>query len=513
MATVSNPRIQWEQAEALPLTEVPLEALPFAAAVLNHQGIFVLANSLWTTSYEDSGPGQRFESWCASRHPSSPELARALMEGAQRSLAQGERFAQAYGDSDRYLINISPCSLGALVVHQDLQVLRGAQPPSQAHRMEVVGRLVGGVAHDFANLITLIDGYTDILLNRLGSQDPVRAELEEIRKAASHGAHLTSQLLGFTRGQGVDAQLLDLNAVVTGMERMLRPIIGEYVSLKTVLAPNLSKVTADTGQMEQVIVNLILNARDAMPNGGSIQITTSNCDMDAEGARQHGVPPGPGVVLSVADTGFGIDAETIAHVFEPFFTTKAKGKGTGLGLATVYEIVRKSGGGIRVHSEPGNGAAFAIWLPATRTAGRGGSNLAAVANPREGNEMVLLVEDEDNVRRLLTHLLHKRGYRVMEAPNAEEALALFQARSSEIDLVVTDMVMPGMSGRVLAEKIRELQPDTRIIFMSGYTDDVLVRTGALSPGMNFLQKPLRPDVLAAKVREALDSPTRPFNPR
>ncbi|HWC96228.1 MAG TPA: ATP-binding protein [Candidatus Sulfopaludibacter sp.] len=513
MATVSNSRLQWDQPQIIQLPDIPLESLPFPAAVLSHQGIFILANPQWTATFADCGPGQPFEKWCAAVHPNSSERSAALMQGAQQTLNQNERFLQGYGESNRYRISLSPYVMGALVMHQDFYELGAPKEVSQTHRMEVVGRLVGGVAHDFANLITLIDGYTDLLLNRLGSQDPVRAELEEIRKAANHGAHLTSQLLGFTRGQKVEPQALDLNVVVSEMEHMLRPVIGEYIKLETSLAPGLAKVTADSGQMEQVIVNLILNARDAMPDGGRIQITTSNCQLDAQSARENEVEPGMGVVLTVADTGSGIEASKIGQVFEPFFTTKAKGKGTGLGLSTVRDIVRQSGGCIEVHSEPGRGASFAIWLPALSRPSDQGRGLSLVHTAEPGHETILLVEDEESVRRLLVHLLRKNGYQVLEAANAEEALKTFGERGGEIQLMLTDMVMPGISGRVLAEKILEQRPETRIIFMSGYTDDVLVRTGALSPGMTFLQKPLRPDVLAAKVRAALDSPSLPFNPR
>jgi two-component system, cell cycle sensor histidine kinase and response regulator CckA len=513
VASVSKPRVQWDQPDIRRLADIPLEALPFAAAVLSHGGIVMSVNARWTATWPDCGPGQPFQQCSTVIHPKVPELARALAAGAERTLTHGERFEQSYGENGRFLVNVSPCVLGALVVHQNVPSASQTRQSTQAHRMEVIGRLVGGVAHDFANLITLIDGYTDLVLNHIGKMDPVRVELEEIRKAAGHGGRLTSQLLGFTRGQSVERHALDLNLVVGEMERMLRPIIGEYVNLQTSLAPDLHRVMADSGQMEQVLVNLILNARDAMPNGGSIRIETSNCEIDDTCGQEHALERGPGILMTIADNGCGIGADAIPFVFEPFFTTKEKGKGTGLGLATVYELIRQSGGDIRVHSESGTGTAFAIWLPAARQAAGKGDAPETVVPPEQGHETVLVVEDEDNVRRLLTHLLQRRGYKVLEAPNAEEALAIFESRPNDIHLVLTDMVMPGMSGRALADRLLERRPGTRVIFMSGYTDDVLVSTGALSPGMSFLQKPLRPDVLAARVREALDSPSLPFNPR
>jgi CheY-like chemotaxis protein len=289
---------------------------------------------------------------------------------------------------------------------------------------------------------------------------------------------------------------------------MLGLIIGEYVDLETNLSPNLHRVVADPGQMEQVVMNLILNARDAMPSGGRIRIETANGEIGEAVGREHGIRPGPCVMLSISDNGHGIDSEAMAHIFEPFFTTKEKGKGTGLGLSTVHRIVKESGGDIWVHSVPEEGATFTICLP---RAAQPSGHLDASAPPKPavaGSETLLLVEDEEGVRKLLTHVLHRRGYKVIEASNGAEALRLYDRHRGEIHLVLTDMVMPHMSGRELGEKLRELCPELKIIYMSGYTDDVLVRTGALGPGMSFLQKPLRPEVLAARVREALDGKPR-----
>ncbi len=412
---------------------------------------------------------------------------------------------------------MAPHPDGALVIQQALE--SDAPKPStdvqtrQSEKMETVGRLVGGVAHDFANLVTLIEGYSDILLGRIGEKDPIRPELDEIRKAASRGARLTSQLLGFSRSGSVERRAIDLNAVVCDMQRMLGPIIGEHVEVRTELSASLEKVIADPGQMEQVIMNLILNARDAMPQGGRILIETSNCDMNEETARAHGMAPGGCVMIAISDTGHGMDQQVLENVFEPFFTTKEKGKGTGLGLSTVRKIIQESHGDIWVRSEPGVGTTFSICLPRAGQLPANPETSTAPGTVPAGGETVLVVEDEDGVRKLLTHVLTRRGYQVLEASNGEEALRIYEERAADIHLVLTDMVMPKMTGRELARQVREMRPDARVIFMSGYTNDVLVRTGALGPGMSFLQKPLRPEVLATKVREALDSPTQPFNPR
>jgi two-component system cell cycle sensor histidine kinase/response regulator CckA len=382
---------------------------------------------------------------------------------------------------------------------------------SQSQRLETMGRLTSGVAHDFANLLTLITGYSELMLNRIGDADGLRQHLEEIANAANRGARLTSQLLGFSRGQSAEPQPLDLNELVRDSLRLLGPIVGEYLTLETVLAASEAKVYADRGQIEQVLMNLILNARDAMPRGGFIYIETANAEWREEEAQRHSVEPGPKVMLSITDTGHGMDEQTLARAFDPFFTTKEHGKGTGLGLHTVQTIVRQNGGDVWARSTPGEGSTFTISLPRlTHVTGTCGATRPLLASDSTG-ETVLVVEDESGVRRLIAQVLRMRGYRVLEAADAEEALRIFDQHVDEIDLMVTDMVMPGKSGRELAEIVHRMRPETRIIFMSGYTDDVLIRTGALRPGMSFLQKPLRPETLAARVREALDSPVRPFN--
>jgi nitrogen-specific signal transduction histidine kinase/ActR/RegA family two-component response regulator len=470
---------------------VSLDALPFPAALTDRNGGVLAVNVHWSeeceAAYKSQFPAAEF-----------------------RAVTSGKKTDQTkiiVRDRSRWRCTITPHEGGGLVFLQPIDSLT----TEQTEKMETVGRLVGGVAHDFANLITLIGGYAEILMSRVDEKDPLRPELDEIRKAAQRGSRLTGQLLGFTRGRSIEPQVLDLNAIVADMQRMLRPIIGEYVDIRTELSSTLGKVLVDPGQMDQVIMNLILNARDAMPKGGSILIRTENCVLDETGARVRGMRPGPIVTLSIGDTGCGIDSAVAERIWDPFFTTKGLGRGTGLGLSTVRKIVNDSQGSVSLASTPGIGTTFTIYLPCAAQTKFDKQPGAPTMVAGTGDETVLLVEDEDDVRRLLNHVLQKRGYQVIEASNGEQALEVFGNRQSEIDLVLTDMVMPRMSGRELAKRISAIEPNTKVMFMSGYTDDVLVRTGALRPGMSFLQKPLRPEVLAAKVREALDSPVRPFN--
>jgi two-component system cell cycle sensor histidine kinase/response regulator CckA len=375
----------------------------------------------------------------------------------------------------------------------------------QSQKMEAIGTLAGGVAHDFNNLLTTILGYSGLLLDGLEGESPLREGIEEIQKAGERAAALTRQLLAFSRRQVLAPVVLDLNAVVANMEKMLRRLIGEDVALVAVLARDLWSVRADAGQIEQVIVNLVVNARDAMPRGGKVTIETRNHDLDDSYVRTHAyAQPGEHVCLSVSDTGTGIDPETRARIFEPFFTTKSPGKGTGLGLSTVYGIVKQSGGSIEVYSEPGRGTSFKVYLPRVLD---GENSVAPEAKhpPVGGAETVLLVEDEEAVRRLARLVLEKMGYKVLEAASAEEALSVAGDHAGEIGLLLTDSVMSGMSGPDLARILRVQRPETRVLFMSGYTDDAIVRHGLLEPNEAFLQKPFSPDVLARKIREVLDA--------
>ena len=376
-------------------------------------------------------------------------------------------------------------------------------------KMEAVGRLASGLAHDFSNLLTMISGYSEIVLGRMGPHEPLRSEVDEIRKAANRGSALTGQLLLFSRRPTVEPQVLDLNALVADLQKMLRRMLGELIDIAMYPSPNLGRVKADAGQIEQVIMNLAINARDAMPRGGKISIRTANVELDSKHERVTAdLPPGPYVMLQVSDTGDGMDGDTLQHLFEPFFTTKDKGKGTGLGFATVYAIVRQGHGDVSVQSERGKGTTFTIYLPRIDAKSQPAAGEAPARSSGRGTETVLLVEDEDGVRRLLTHVLTKSGYTVLEARSGPEALALYQQQSCRIQLLLTDIVMPHLSGRELAERLLKLQPDLKIIYMSGYTDEVMRGIGPHS-GALFLQKPLRPDVLVGKVREVLDGPARP----
>jgi len=376
----------------------------------------------------------------------------------------------------------------------------------QAQKMEAIGRLAGGIAHDFNNLLTVITGYGQILFGELRSNDPLRSNVEEINKAGERAVALTRQLLAFSRKQVLAPKVLDLNAVVTNMESLLRRLIGEDISLRAALAPSLSCVKADPGQIEQVIMNLAVNARDAMPQGGRLTIETANADLDESYAEERfSVRPGPYVMLAVSDTGSGMDAETQAHIFEPFFTTKGQGKGTGLGLSTVYGIVKQSGGYIWVYSEPGRGTTFKIYLPRVDAQAEALEPHSPRQESLQGTETILLVEDEERVRRLARTILAGHGYSVLEASNGVEALRIGERHGSAIHLLVTDVVMPEMSGRELAGRLIARHPDMKVLFMSGYTDDTILRHGVLEAGIPFLQKPFTPSTLARKVREMLDA--------
>jgi CheY-like chemotaxis protein len=343
------------------------------------------------------------------------------------------------------------------------------------------------------------------LLEDLAVKDPRRQDAEEIRKAADRAAGLTRQLLAFSRQQVLQPRVVDLNALVSELEKMLRRLLGEDVTLATRLAAGLGRVRADPGQLEQVIMNLAVNARDAMPRGGNLTIETADVTFDATYAADHyPAPPGAYAMLAVSDTGTGMDPDTQAHLFEPFFTTKDKGKGTGLGLATVYGIVKQSGGFIWVYSELGAGSTFKIYLPRVEAAADPALRVQASVPVGRGTETVLLAEDEAPVRAVARQTLERHGYRVLEAPSAEAALDVADRYSGPIHLLLTDVIMPGLSGRDLAVRLATLRPDVRVIYMSGYTDDAITRHGVLEPGFVFVQKPFTPDALARTVRDVLD---------
>jgi two-component system cell cycle sensor histidine kinase/response regulator CckA len=376
----------------------------------------------------------------------------------------------------------------------------------QAQKMEAIGLLAGGIAHDFNNMLTVIVGYSDLMLQKLRADDPLRSEVEQVKEAGVRASLLTRQLLAFSRKQVLQPRVLDLNAILTNMDRMLQRLIGEDISLLTVPAPGLGRVHADPGQIEQVIMNLAVNARDAMPQGGKLTIETANVQLDDGYVRQHaGSKPGPHVMLAVSDTGCGMDAATQARIFEPFFTTKEPGKGTGLGLSTVYGIVKQSGGYIWVYSEPGHGTASKVYLPRVEAVAEAVEPSREAAQTPRGSETILLVEDDYGVRKLIHSILHAYGYRVVEAHHGKHAIQVCEQHAGPIHLMVTDVVMPEMSGRELEERLKPSHPDMKVLFMSGYTHKGIVHHGELVPGTAFLQKPFTPDALARKVREVLDA--------
>jgi two-component system, cell cycle sensor histidine kinase and response regulator CckA len=376
-----------------------------------------------------------------------------------------------------------------------------------AQKMEAIGRLAGGVAHDFNNLLTAIIGYTDLVAEHLDESSAMRRDVNEIRKAADRGAALTRQLLSFSRKQFLTPSVLDLNETVSDLLQMLPRAIGEHIRTTVRLAPDLARVRADVSRMEQVLVNLALNARDAMPDGGELTIETSNVTLTEPRLRAEGLGLKPGfyVMLSIVDTGMGMDPGTRERAFEPFFTTKPQGKGTGLGLATVYGIVDQSGGGISLESGPGLGTLVRIYLPATTATEVPRPEPVVQISRDAGNETVLLVEDNDAVRDLAAKALRRRGYTVYEARDAEAALQWMRTSKVKPHLLLTDVVMPGLSGPNLAARLVQLNPQLRVLYMSGYTDDVSAVQGSFWAGVPLLQKPFTPAALAERVRVALDS--------
>jgi two-component system cell cycle sensor histidine kinase/response regulator CckA len=375
----------------------------------------------------------------------------------------------------------------------------------QAQKMEAVGRLAGGVAHDFNNVLSVILCYGETLLADIKPGDPMRADVEEIRKAGLRAAALTRQLLMFSRQQVLEPKVLDLNEVLSSMDKMLQRILGADVDLVSLLAQPLGMVRADRSSLEQVIMNLVVNARDAMPTGGKLTMETGNVVLDEAYSQTHfGVTPGPHVMIAVTDTGVGIDPATLGRIFEPFFTTKETGKGTGLGLSTVFGIVQQSGGSVWVYSEPGRGTTFKVYLPRVDGAAERSRSVEPPANLR-GSETILLVEDDDQVRAVALGILSKHGYRVIEARNAGEALLLSEKYRGTIHLLLSDVVMPQMSGPELAKRLSSPRPEMKVLCMSGYTDDSIVRHGVIEAHFAYLQKPITPEALTTKVREVLDA--------
>jgi PAS domain S-box-containing protein len=451
--------------------------------------------------------------WVRHVHPED----HALVEAAEAASSRGERFQAEYRmiRKDGQVIWVSDTAVvvrdsqghslmeGIIVDITERKQLETQL--QQSRRMEAVGRLAGGIAHDFNNLLTIVKGYTELALNRAGLLPELRADIEHIGDASERATTLVRQLLAFSRKQILQPKILDLNGIVLGLDNLLRRLMSEDIEMRTMVGKDVGTVKADPGQIEQVIMNLVVNARDAMPNGGRLVIETANIDLDDSYAREHvTVKPGQYVMLTVSDTGVGMEADALAHIFEPFYTTKASGKGTGLGLSTVYGIVKQSGGYIWVYSEPGRGSSFKVYLPRVGDPVESTSQSSKRTRARRGAETILLVEDEPAVRELTRLVLAGQGYSVVEAVNPEEAESLCEKGSGEIHLLLTDVVMPGVSGHELAKRITALRPKIKVLYMSGYTHNVIASGGMLDRGIAFLQKPFTPATLIDKVRDVLD---------
>jgi PAS domain S-box-containing protein len=379
----------------------------------------------------------------------------------------------------------------------------------QAQKMDAVGRLAGGVAHDFNNLLMVINGYTEVLLEQLEKGSAMHQKVESIQQAADRAATLTRQLLAFSRKQLLELKVVDVNTVIGDMERLLRPLIGENIELVTRLSSDAGHTRADAGQLEQVIMNLVVNAKDSMPDGGKLTVQSSDVTVRQNFSEHRFIQPGRYAVISVADTGHGMDKETQSRIFEPFFTTKEKGKGTGLGLSTVYGIVKQSNGYVFAQSEPGAGTTFYVYLPRVEDATEELSPAKSPQNEAGGCETVLLVEDEESVRELVRVTLVARGYNVLEAENGERGLHIAESYKERIHILITDVVMPGIGGRELGKMLLQQRPGMSVLYLSGYTEDAVVTQGALGPGTGFLQKPFTLQNLAKKVREVIRSQPAP----
>jgi signal transduction histidine kinase len=377
----------------------------------------------------------------------------------------------------------------------------------QSQKLESIGRLAGGIAHDFNNLLTVINGYSELAIQLLRESDPLRSSLQEIHTAGERAAKLTRQLLAFSRRQVIAPRPLNVNQVIDQVRNMMQRLVGDDIEVVTKLSPAVRTVMADEGQLHQVLLNLTVNARDAMPGGGQLVIGTERVELDRSPADVWTeFRPGPYLLLTVADTGTGMDAETLQHMFEPFFTTKAEGKGTGLGLATVYGIVRQSGGWIRAESQPGGGSTFQMYLPEADIAGPVIEGAPAAATMSRGTETILVAEDHGGVRSLIVGILEDRGYKVLEATTGDDAVQLAEHHAGSIDLLVSDIQMPRINGRELAKRLRQLRPGVRVLFVSGYQESTSGEPILAAPGVSLMAKPFAPVELAAKVRELLDAP-------
>ena len=447
--------------------------------------------------------------WRVEVWPKPVTISRALSILPQATFIGGILMAALIGFT-AYLAETSRLrARGVVAINKELQKEiavreQTEQALREAQKMEAVGQLAGGVAHDFNNLLMVIRGHALLSFNRTTPDGPSRRELREILSATDRASSLTRRLLAFSRKQVLQLRVLDLNTLVGHTKELFPPVLGKDIQLFIELDPDLGRVRADSAQIEQVIMNLVFNARDAMPNGGKLTIKTGNTDLDEAWVRGHtGAQPGPHVVLEVRDTGHGIDPGTLSHIFEPFFTTKDRTKGTGLGLATVYGTVRQSGGCITVSSKVGEGTTFQVYLPRVEEAIETVELPAAAPRSLEGAETILVVEDDNAVRRMTREFLKIKGYTVVEARSAAEAIQVIQCETQSIDLVITDVLMPGMKGPELVERLAQVRAGLKVLYMSAYTEDAAINIGGLNPGTDFIEKPFSPDDLAGKVRDVL----------
>jgi PAS domain S-box-containing protein len=491
---------------------VPISTYAWQHVVRNGANDFVLSD-VNSAARAISGPllEALIGSYASAFFHDQPEMRACLEQCHTSQQTFRKQLTVVYKNGTRRLMNITfaPAPPDIVLAHaEDISEQRRLEDQlRQAQKMEAIGRLAGGIAHDFNNVLTVISSYSALNLQALKPGDPLHTDLREINNACERAVGITRQLLAFSRGQVLQPRVLDLAESLRELTTMLRRLIGEDVELTVRNAPDLAKVFADPGQIEQVLMNLVINARDAMPTGGKLVIETQNVELDADYAAVHvGARPGHYVMLAVSDTGVGIDAETKAQIFEPFFTTKPVGKGTGLGLAMVFGIVTQSGGSIDVYSEPCIGTTFKVYLPRAVKAGDTVTLPSLAELDSLGSETILLVEDDDAVRKLVRKVLQRAGYHVIEAANGGEALLLAEQYADAIDLLLTDVIMPRMSGRQLVERITTTRAGLRVIYMSGYTDDAMLHHGVVESGVPFIQKPVSIDTLLRTVRRVLDGP-------